>query len=234
MTTEAVVRKNRPNLPLEVRSRSRRRRSGKDQAAPSHPQKRPQCNPPKQCQPSLKPTSNLGGHLKSGQWWSPQNRPMRTQSGQVIVLPCRDSFGKSEIEFPWRDGHIVEKVLAQRGMHKGAQPSCGGSRCTGRASVVCWRRHVRGVGGTRPPRLFPRKGETGKGELEFLAAAGDLLAHVVLAGIALVRQLRGPHLRTWPWWRSRSSIELTAAVSPSSFPQSSTGRFEVSKVLVRS
>jgi len=53
-------------------------------------------------------------------------------------------------------------------------------------------------------------------------------------GSTLVRQLRGPHLRICPWWRRRSSIALTAATSPSSFPQSSTGRFEVSTVLARS
>src|SRR5208337_214857 len=50
----------------------------------------------------------------------------------------------------------------------------------------------------------------------------------------LVRQLRGPHLSTWPWCSKRSSIALTAAASPSSLPQSSTGRFEVSMVLARS
>ena len=51
---------------------------------------------------------------------------------------------------------------------------------------------------------------------------------------SFVRQLRGPHLRTWAWWSSRSSIAVTAAVSPSSLPQSSTGRFEVSNVDTRS
>ena len=50
----------------------------------------------------------------------------------------------------------------------------------------------------------------------------------------LVRQLRGPHLSTWPWCSRRSSMELTAATSPSSLPQSSTGRFEVNSVLNRS
>jgi hypothetical protein len=50
----------------------------------------------------------------------------------------------------------------------------------------------------------------------------------------LVRQLRGPHLSTWPWCSKRSSMALTAAASPSSLPQSSTGRFEVSMVLARS
>lgn len=51
---------------------------------------------------------------------------------------------------------------------------------------------------------------------------------------SFVRQLRGPHLRRCAWWRSRSSIAVTAAVSPSSLPQSSTGRFEVSSVETRS
>src|SRR5271157_24987 len=50
----------------------------------------------------------------------------------------------------------------------------------------------------------------------------------------LVRQLRGPHLSTCPWCSKRSSMALTAAASPSSLPQSSTGRFEVSMVLARS
>src|ERR1019366_5681394 len=50
----------------------------------------------------------------------------------------------------------------------------------------------------------------------------------------LVRQLRGPHLSTCPWCKRRSSMALTAAASPSSLPQSSTGRFEVSMVLARS
>ena len=45
-----------------------------------------------------------------------------------------------------------------------------------------------------------------------------------------VRQLRGPQVRTCAWWSRRSSIAVTAAVSPRSLPQSSTGRFEVSSV----
>src|SRR5258708_39648870 len=50
----------------------------------------------------------------------------------------------------------------------------------------------------------------------------------------LVRQLRGPHLSTCPWCSSRSSIAETAALSPSSLPQSSTGLFDVISVLVLS
>jgi hypothetical protein len=38
---------------------------------------------------------------------------------------------------------------------------------------------------------------------------------------------------TWAWWTRRSSIAVTAAVSPRSFPPSSTGRFEVKAVIVR-
>ena len=49
-----------------------------------------------------------------------------------------------------------------------------------------------------------------------------------------VRQLLGPHFKRWAWCISRSSMAVTVAVSPRSFPQSSTGRFEVSTVLARS
>ena len=42
-----------------------------------------------------------------------------------------------------------------------------------------------------------------------------------------VRELLGPHLSTCAWWSNRSSSEVTAPVSPSSLPQSSTGRFDV-------
>jgi hypothetical protein len=51
------------------------------------------------------------------------------------------------------------------------------------------------------------------------------------ASPTLIRQLRGPHLRTWPWWRRRSSMAATAAASPRTLPQSFTGRFEVKRVL---
>jgi len=57
--------------------------------------------------------------------------------------------------------------------------------------------------------------------------------HAVTAAV-LVRQLLGPHLSTWPWCSRRSSMALTAATSASSFPQSSTGRLDVSSVLARS
>ena len=51
---------------------------------------------------------------------------------------------------------------------------------------------------------------------------------------SFVRQLRGPHLRMCAWWSSRSRSAVTAAVSPRSLPQSSTGRFDVSIVEARS
>ncbi len=50
----------------------------------------------------------------------------------------------------------------------------------------------------------------------------------------LVRQLRGPHLSTCPWCSKRSSMALTAAASPSSLPQSSTGRFNAESGFMQS
>ena len=62
-----------------------------------------------------------------------------------------------------------------------------------------------------------------------------LLLSLAFSGLPiLVRQLRGPHLSTCPWCSNRSSMAETAALSPSNFPQSSTGRFDVSSVLARS
>ncbi|MGA7412536.1 MAG: hypothetical protein WBW33_18810, partial [Bryobacteraceae bacterium] len=43
---------------------------------------------------------NLGGHLKSGQWRSPQNRPMETDSGQGYLYPAG-----------WRSGNEILKLL---------------------------------------------------------------------------------------------------------------------------
>jgi len=62
----------------------------------------------------------------------------------------------------------------------------------------------------------------------------SLVASVRKSVWILVRQLRGPDLRTWAWWSNRSRSAVTAAVSPRSLPQSSTGRFEVSSVEARS
>jgi len=106
---------------------------------------------------------------------------MRKQSGQAIVLLCRAGFGKVEFEFakvgeaePSR-GEASERHWereAQRGMHKGAAaPLVGGAAArdvpavfAGAARVAAWGEPVR-------PGL-PPEGETGKGEIKFLAAAG--------------------------------------------------------------
>src|SRR5215831_13880697 len=50
------------------------------------------------------------------------------------------------------------------------------------------------------------------------ATCACLHPHSFEVELALVRQLRGPHLSTCPWWSRRSSMALTAATSPSSFP----------------
>src|SRR5690606_38218912 len=59
-------------------------------------------------------------------------------------------------------------------------------------------------------------------------------APVRKSACTLVRQLLGPLLSTWAWCSSRSRSAVPAAVSPSSLPQSSTGRFDVSSVDARS
>jgi hypothetical protein len=76
------------------------------------------------------------------------------------------------------------------------------------------------------PAIVRRLTETG----EFYRVASSVRKSVW----TLVRQLRGPHVKTWAWWSRRSSSAVTAAVSPSSLPQSSTGRLDVSKVDARS
>ena len=74
-------------------------------------------------------------------------------SGQAIVLPCRDGFCKAEF------ASAPESAFVQ-GMHKGAAaPLVGGA-----AFFAAWGEPAR-------PGL-PPEGETGKGEINFLAAAG--------------------------------------------------------------
>src|ERR1035441_10695238 len=85
------------------------------------------------------PHGRLSGHLKSGQWWSPENRPMRTWSGQAIVLACRDRFSK--VDFV-----TARESASQAGdTQGGGSPSCGGSRrrdvpagFAGAARVASW------------------------------------------------------------------------------------------------
>jgi len=57
-------------------------------------------------------------------------------------------------------------------MHKGAQPSCGGSRRKRRDNGFGWRAACRGVGGEPARPGLPPEGETEKGEINLLAAAG--------------------------------------------------------------
>ena len=73
---------------------------------------------------------------------------------------------------------------------------------------------------------FRRAVETG----EFYFVASSVRKSVW----TFVRQLRGPHFRTWAWCKRRSRSAVTAAVSLRSLPQSSTGRFDVRSVDARS
>ena len=95
-------------------------------------------------------------------------------------------------------------------------------------------------GGAKPPcaaTILAQGGKSREREGRALAlenASFLFLTRCQAVAAVLVRQLRGPHFRTWPWCSRRSSIEPTAAVSPNNFPQSSTGLFDVSSVLQRS
>ena len=94
-------------------------------------------------------------------------------------------------------------------------------------------------GASRPaPQPFWRESvksrEREGSALAFREASFLVALFLQSAAAVLVRQLRGPHLSTWPWCSRRSSMALTAATSASSLPQSSTGRLEVSRVLARS
>jgi len=120
------------------------------------------------------------------------------------------------------------------------QPSSRRWKC---GNLAPWARFPRGGGNGGKPRWgfprFPRPRHFhGLKERPARWPAHCLGLHMgdpqPTVAAVLVRQLRGPHWSRWPWWSSRSSMAPTAAASPSSLPQSSTGRFEVSRVLARS
>ena len=84
-------------------------------------------------------------------------------------------------------------------MHKGdAVPLVGGAAAWDVPAGLAGAAHVAAWGEPARPGL-PPEGETGKGAIQFLAAAGDCFRHATLADAVFVRQLRGPHLSTWPW-----------------------------------
>jgi hypothetical protein len=113
---------------------------------------------------------------------------MRTQPGQAIVVPCLDSFQQG--------GNFNPQLAGDT--QGGGSPLVGGAAARGVPALFAGGARVAAWGEPARPG-FPPEGETGKGAIHFLAAAGELLRHAALAGIAFVRQLRGPHLRTCPW-----------------------------------
>ena len=136
---------------------------------------------------------SLGGHLKAGQLWTGQTRPVGERPKHACSTP------------------LARQNASPRAATAGEKGRPGGCR-----EMACG---------------------------EIMAPGGSTALAVVWStphdGFrsppwSRVRQLRGPHVRTWAWWRSRSSSAVTAAVSPRSFPQSSTGRFEVIRVDVLS
>jgi len=92
-----------------------------------------------------------------------ENRPKGCTQDKIIFnltvgISARVIFHES----PATKKSACDEDRFEGGMHKGAQPSCGGSRRTKRDNGFGWRAACRGVGGTRPPRFAPGGGN-GKG-----------------------------------------------------------------------
>ena len=87
------------------------------------------------------------------------------ESGQAIVLPCRDHFGKAD----FASARASEPVP---GIHKGAAaPLVGGAAAWDVPAVFAGAARVAAWGEPARPGFSP-EGETGKREINFLAAAG--------------------------------------------------------------
>ena len=102
-----------------------------------------------------------------------------------------------------------------------------------RTSASRWNRaRPRWTGENRPLIDTSKPATTGvateTGKFYFVASSGRKSVWT------FVRQLRGPHFRTWAWCKRRSRSAVTAAVSLRSLPQSSTGRLDVRSVDARS
>ncbi len=117
--------------------------------------------------------------------------------------------------------------------HSIAQERCGGVWAISSGSKPSLRTSRPSVDGPNPAiyrrsksRIFRRRPRLG----EFYFVASSVRKSVC----TFVRQLRGPHLSTWAWCSRRSKSAVMEAVSPSSLPQSSTGRFDVRSVDARS
>jgi hypothetical protein len=160
-------------------------------------------------EPALPTSHPLGYHLKTGHTLSVQNRPTGLAE-DVIVLPCCSV-------------RLQGLGLSPR---SGVSTSIPGVRLRRGRPLDPESRRRRAFFARHPYRLcFCR----------CCCCWFGCFCHWLSPGLpVLVLQLRGPHLRTWPWCRRRSSMAETAALSPSSFPQSSTGLFDVISVLARS
>lgn len=71
-----------------------------------------------------------------------------------------------------RTGHQRHYLGGERGIHKGAQPSCGGSRLHEACQRILLARSVPAAWGEPARPGFPPEGETGKGAIPMNAAEG--------------------------------------------------------------
>jgi len=164
---------------------------------------------------------SLGGRLKTGQWWTLQNRPTGWNQNKSIYTPCE----APRANIFWRSGRSGFILTSPGRKIRHRRDATG---------APTQRPEWLGAATAAPPARQPfwRECDKSQGHGDRVPIKRSSCPYEAAA--ALVRQLRGPHLSTWPWCSNRSSIALTAATSPSSLPQSSTGRLDVSKVLKRS
>ncbi len=134
----------------------------------------------------------------------------------------------SDAQFHGREMTFGDHKAQWRALDRRRPNACGGSQShvaalvrdapagirvghSDRAAAVVRFRNPR-----RTPRIRPPQPVT----CDWLARRGYRGSVAIWS---LVRQLRGPHVSTCAWWSSRSRSAVTASMSPSRLPQSSTG-----------
>lgn len=129
----------------------------------------------------------LGDHRKTGQRGSLQNRPTELTQDSIIfslarmrlartfspLLPSERNCPKTaQNKIVAKPGKLLKGRNTAGDAQGGGSPLVGGAALHVRASAVGWRATCLRRGGNPPAPVFPREGETEKGEIKLLAAAG--------------------------------------------------------------
>jgi hypothetical protein len=147
--------------------------------------------------PGTQLDDGLGGHLKTGHTWTLQNRPTERNQNKSIYTLRQGAWANTFLEKrSWRlytDLTWAEDTATQ-----------GCDRSADSAAGMAW------GGASRPtPATFWRESDKSQGFGDRVPKFGAPAPRAALEHVAVMQQ--------------RSSMALTAATSPSSLPQSSTG-----------